>query len=204
MLPRFLLLSLTLATSLGPKAYADGMKSIASVGGTYFAHRVEIPVPAFAQDDPRWSDLKLGESTDTLGDEGCAVTSGAMVAAFYGVKTDPNRLDDFLTRTGGLDKDGYIDWKAVPAVAPSRFKLFYNGTASYQLIDRSLLAGNPVIVVIPLLDGAYHFVVIVGKEGKDYLIRDPAAAERPYPLRQLTDKIGNICIFRPVHIARPS
>ena len=139
--------------------------------------------------------LRLGVSTDTLGDEGCAVTSGAMVAAFYGVKTDPNLLDDFLTRTGGLDKEGYIDWNAVPAIAPSRFKLIYNGSASYRLIDSNLLAGNPVIVVIPLLDGAYHFVVIVGKEGRDYLIRDPAAAGRPYPLRRLTDKIGDICIF---------
>ncbi len=198
MLAKLLLAALTLGSCL-VGACAEEMNSIASVGGRYFEHQVEIGVPSFAQDDPRWSGLRLGVSADTLGDEGCAVTSGAMVAAFYGVKTDPNRLDAFLTRTGGLDKEGYIDWNALPAIAPDRFKLIYNGGASYQLIDKSLLAGNPVIVVIPLLKGAYHFVVIVGKEGRDYLIRDPAAAGRPYPLRQLTDKMGDICIFRAVH-----
>ena len=192
MFARFVLAGFAFGTSLVSAASADEMNSIASVGGRYFEHRVEL-----AQDDPRWSGLRLGVSADTLGDEGCAVTSGAMVAAFYGVKTDPNLLDDFLTRTGGLDKDGYIDWTAVPAIAPTRFKLIYNGIASYKLIDTSLSSRNPVIVVIPLPGGAYHFVVIVGKEGIDYLIRDPAATGRPYPLRQLTDKIGNICLFRP-------
>ncbi len=167
MFARFLLAAFTLGTSLVSCADADEMSSIASIGGRYFEHRVEIAVPAFAQDDPRWGRLRLGLSTDTLGDEGCAVTSGAMVAAFYGVKTNPDRLDDFLTRNGGLDKEGYIDWNAVPAIEPSRFKLVYNGSASYDLIDTSLLSGNPVIVVIPLPDGAYHFVVIVGKKGRD-------------------------------------
>jgi len=204
MFVRFFLAGFALGTSLASCACAEEMNSIASIGGRYFEHRVEIAVPAFAQDDPRWSGLKLGLSTDTLGDEGCAVTSGAMVAAFYGVKTNPNLLDDFLTRNGGLDKEGYIDWNALPAIGPSRFKLIYNGSASYNLIDASLLSGNPVIVVIPLREGAYHFVVIVGKVGRDYLIRDPAASDRPYPLRQLTDKIGDICIFRAVRTSRAS
>src|SRR5215469_8669523 len=55
--------------------------AIPSIGGRYFERRVEIPVPAFAQDDPRWSNVRLGPSTDTLGEEGRAVTSAAMVAA---------------------------------------------------------------------------------------------------------------------------
>jgi ABC-type bacteriocin/lantibiotic exporter with double-glycine peptidase domain len=176
--------------------HADDNESISSIGGKYFRSRLEIPVPAFAQDDPRWSSVRLGVSTDTSGDEGCAVTSAAMVASFYGVKTDPQKLNDFLTRTGGLDNDGLIDWSMVASVAPDRLELAYNGSASFDIIDTSLLAGNPVIVVIPLRDGAYHFVVIVGKVGRNYLIRDPAASARPYPLSQRTGKIRSICIFR--------
>jgi hypothetical protein len=124
-----------------------------------------------------------------------------MVASFYGVRTDPQKLNDFLTRTGGLDNEGLIDWSMVASVAPDRLELAYNGSASFDIIDTSLLAGNPVIVVIPLRDGAYHFVVIVGKFGRNYLIRDPADSARPYPLFQRTDKISSICVFRP---ARPS
>jgi hypothetical protein len=163
----------------------------------YFNRRVEIPVPAFAQDDHRWSSVRLGPSADTLGDEGCAVTSAAMVVAFYGIKTDPRQLNNFLTKAGGFSHDGLIHWRLVPAIAPSYLKLAYNGYPSYELIDSNLLEKNPVIAIVRLPDGAYHFVVIVGKEGPNYLIRDPAASvfRKPYPLSELTDRIEGICFF---------
>jgi hypothetical protein len=50
-------------------------------------------VPAFAQDDPRWSQDLLGPTTDTLGDEGCTLTSIVMVLNFYGIHTDPSALN---------------------------------------------------------------------------------------------------------------
>jgi hypothetical protein len=176
---------------------AEVSGTIPSSGGRYFDRRVEIPVPAFAQDDPRWSNVRLGPSSDTLGDEGCAVTSAAMVIAFYGIKTDPLQLNNFLTRAGGLSEDGLIEWSRVPAIAPAYLKLSYNGNASYELIDTNLLERHPVIAFIRLPDGGYHFVVIVGKEGHNYLIRDPAASpvRRPYPLSELTDRIQGVCFF---------
>ena len=190
---RFLLgiAALFLAINFDAVVHAEVNVAIPSVGGRYFGGRVEIPVPAFAQDDPRWSDVRLGPSTDTLGDEGCAVTSAAMVAAFYGIKTDPQQLNA---------DDGLIHWSRVPSIAPAHLELAYNGGPSYELIDSNLLAGNPVIALIPLPDGGYHFVVIVGKEGRDYLIRDPAASpfRRAYHLRDLTDRIAGLCFFRTI------
>jgi hypothetical protein len=61
----------------------------------------------------------------------------------------------------------------------------------YQLIDSNLARGNPVIVRVRFPSGVTHFVVIAGKEGFDYLIRDPAAgaAEGFYPLRELGSDI---------------
>jgi hypothetical protein len=179
-----------------PAVQARDDTRISSTGGQYFKDRVEIAVPSFAQDDRRWSRVRLGRSTDTLGIEGCAVTSAAMVARFYGVRTDPKRLNAFLTRTGGLDGDGLISWDHVPSVAPKVLALAYNGAASYKLIDRSLRAGNPLIAVVPLRDGAVHFVVIVGKEGLSYLIRDPSSASRwAYPLRQRTPWMCGLISF---------
>ncbi|MBV9488549.1 MAG: C39 family peptidase [Verrucomicrobia bacterium] len=190
--------SLFLTLNFDAVLHAEVNGAIPSIGGRYFDGRVQIPVPAFAQADPRWSDVRLGPSADTLGDQGCAVTSAAMVVAFYGIKTDPQQLNAFLTRTGGFTSDGLIHWNRVPLIAPYRLKLAYNGDPSYELIDSNLLSGNPVIAVIPLRDGGYHFVVIVGKEGRDYLIRDPAASasQRPYPLRDLTNRIAGLCFFR--------
>ena len=191
---------LFLALNFKGVVQAEVNSGIPSTGGQYFESRVEIPVPAFAQDDPRWSDARIGPSTDTLGDEGCAVTSAAMVIAFYGIKTDPQQLNAFLTRTGGFSDDGLIHWSRVPAIAPDHLELAYDGGPSYKLIDSNLLAGNPVIVLFPLPDGGYHFVVIVGKEGRDYLIRDPAASpfHRAYPLRKLTDRIAGLCFFHAI------
>ena len=62
--------SLFLALNFDAVIQAKDNRAIPSIGGQYFESRVEIPVPAFAQDDPRWSDVRLGPSTDTLGDEG--------------------------------------------------------------------------------------------------------------------------------------
>lgn len=201
-MPRFVLgiVLLFMAVNFDPVVHAEGDGTIPSTGGQYFDRRVEIPVPVFAQDDPRWGNVRLGPSRDTLGDQGCAVTSAAMVVAFYGVKTDPQQLNSFLTKAGGLSDDGLIQWSRVPAIAPSHLELAYNGYASYELIDSNLLTENPVIAIIHLRDGAYHFVVIVGKQGRNYLIRDPAASvfRRPYPLSDLTDRIDGICFFRTI------
>jgi Peptidase_C39 like family len=202
-MPRFVLgiVLLFAAINFDAVVHAEANGAIPSTGGEYFNRHVEIPVPAFAQDDPRWSSVRLGPSRDTLGDEGCAVTSAAMVVAFYGIKTDPLELNNFLTKAGGFSDDGLIHWSRVPAIAPSHLELAYNGYASYDLIDSNLLTKNPVIAIIRLRDdGAYHFVVIVGKEGRNYLIRDPAASvsRRPYPLSKLTDRIDGICIFRTI------
>jgi hypothetical protein len=201
-MPRFVLgiVLLFMAVNFDPVVHAEGDGAIPSTGGQYFDRRVEIPVPVFAQDDPRWGNVRLGPSRDTLGYQGCAVTSAAMVVAFYGVKTDPQQLNSFLTKAGGLSDDGLIQWSRVPAIAPSHLELAYNGYASYELIDSNLLTKNPVIAIIHLRDGAYHFVVIVGKQGHNYLIRDPAASvfRRPYPLSDLTDRIDGICFFRTI------
>jgi len=50
-------------------------------GGRPFLTRVELPVPPFKQGDDKWRDDPLGGVPDsgTIGGEGCAVASAAMV-----------------------------------------------------------------------------------------------------------------------------
>src|SRR5258708_7628725 len=55
---------LFLALNFGAIIHAEVNGAIPSIGGRYFDSRVEISVPAFAQDDPRWSDVRLGPQTD--------------------------------------------------------------------------------------------------------------------------------------------
>ena len=79
-------------------------------GGRYFFHRVELAVPSFHQGDGKWANDPLGgvEANGTIGCEGCAVAATAMVFKFYGVKTDPQQLNWFLTSVGGYTEQGWL------------------------------------------------------------------------------------------------
>ncbi len=159
--------------------------SLAPSGGLYFMVEKILPVPQFFQGDPRWSRDPLGSTPTTMGAEGCAVTSAAMVIASYGADVDPGRLNAFATQHAGYTPEGWLYWEAAAAYPPAIARKAYEDQPSYALIDRNLLAGNPVIVRIRHPAGGTHFVVIVGKRGFDYLIRDPGApgAQGIYPLK---------------------
>lgn len=146
-------------------------------GGRYFFQRVELDVPEFSQGDERWKDDLLGPTQNTLGAEGCAVASAAMVLASYGVDTDPQRLNAFLQKNGGYTPQGWIYWEKAGEVAPVEIRKAYEGLPSYELIDGNLAEGNPVIVRLRLASGITHFVVIAGKDGFEYLMRDPGVGE---------------------------
>ena len=69
----------------------------------------------------------------------------------------------------------------------------------YGQSDRIVV--RPNVLVVPHLEGKYmHFVVIAGKEGFDYLIRDPGAggAKGLYPLRDLDSKIEALRYYEKV------
>jgi hypothetical protein len=186
---------------LGVPTFFGWKHVISSSGGRYFVHRVQIPVPVFTQDDPRWSFQLLGPTDETIGQSGCAITSAAMVLSAYGVDTDPQRLNDFLNANAGYTPNGWLYWEKAAAIAPGgQVEKAYEDLPSYTLIDQNLEQGNPVIVRLTLRNGTTHFVVVVGKEGWDYLAQDPA---RPpewgvYPLKNLTGRIEALRYFRVV------
>jgi hypothetical protein len=160
-------------------------------GGRYFFHRVELDVPLFRQADERWRADPLGPTQNTLGAEGCAVSSAAMVLASYGIDTDPGRLNAFLKTNDGYTERGWLYWEKAAELAPDRVRHVYEDLPTYALIDRNLSQRNPVIVRLRYPSGVTHFVVIAGKQGWDYLTRDPGAgaAKGLYPLREFGSRI---------------
>jgi len=162
-------------------------------GGRYFFHRMELAVPSFRQGDDKWADDPLGGMPEngTLGSAGCAVAAAAMVFRSYGIETDPQQLNWFLTDTSGYTPEGWLYWDRAAWWAPTRVRHVYEDLPSYALIDSNLARGNPVIVRVRFPSGVTHFVVIAGKDGFDYLIRDPGAGavKGLYPLRELGSNI---------------
>lgn len=151
-------------------------RPISGIGGLPVFKRIELSVPFFSQGDLRWGGEKLGYSEkDTLATSGCAISSAAMVLASYGVIITPKLLNQYLIEHDGYEGDSWIKWEVAANYSPGVAEHRYENLPSYGLIDWNLLRGNPVIVRIRRASGNTHFVVIVGKQGFDYLIRDPAA-----------------------------
>lgn len=180
-------------------------RPLAPSGGKFFAHRVELPVPSLRQGDDHWRNDPLGGvlANGTLGSAGCAVASTAMVFQSYGIATDPQQLNWFLTGNGGYTREGWLYWDRAAWWAPDRVRHIYEDLPSYALIDSNLAHNNPVIVRVRFPSGITHFVVIAGKEGFDYLIRDPGAgaAKGYYPLRELGSDIEALRFYQ---VLRPA
>ena len=187
-----IVLLLVVAASVGGGVYLFGKRVLPPSGGWYFIKRVELPVPLFLQGDPAWGQDQSGSGQYTLAQVGCAISSSAMVMKFYGIDTDPGRLNVFLRDHGGFDENNDLRWEGPPGLAPERVRHAYEDLPSYFLIDSNLYRGNPVIVRLKLPSGWTHFVVIMGKQGFDYLIRDPSSAglrKGIYPLREIGSNI---------------
>ena len=169
-------------------------------GGSYQRPRLELDVPIFRQADDRWRNDKLGNTPATLGAEGCAVASAAMVLASYGIDTDPGRLNKLVTDANGYEGQGWLDWDKAAEVTGNIARKVYEADPSYRLIDENLAKKNPVIVRLRTESGITHFVVIAGKDGLDYLTRDPGAgaAKGLYPLKEFGSKIEKLRIYEKV------
>ena len=173
-------------------------RQIAGSGGLPIPGEIVITVPHYRQADPRWKADLLGKTPGTLGGQGCAVASASMTLSHYGMSVDPAMLNRFLTDHEGYEGAGWIRWESAAEYSPGMVEKAYEDLPSYALIDWNLLQGNPVIVRIRRPDGITHFVVIVGKRGLDYLIRDPSGAGggRVYPLKELGVPVEALRYFR--------
>lgn len=170
------------------QSYTAKVERLSPSGGWNFTPPVMLDVPHFSQGDPRWGGHYLGPTPATLAQEGCAMTCGAMILNFYGVDLDPAILNAWLLEEdGGYNDRGWIFWeKAAKTSAGAVEHVYEQNVASHYLIDRNLWLGNPVIARLQMKSGITHFVVIVGKDGYDYLVLDPARGPNaePYPLKE--------------------
>lgn len=198
-----LLLVLALAAVAAWLADWMSLRPLPPSGGLYFPGKVVHDVPQFFQNDSRWGNDLLGPTQATLAEEGCAVASAAMVLASKGVDVDPGRLNRFVHEQGGYTDRGWLYWEAAAAFPPGQIEKAYEDKPSYFLIDTNLLRGNPVIVRLRYPNGITHFVVIVGKSGFDYLIRDPGQGGQRgvYPLKDFGSLIEALRFYRALSAA---
>ena len=134
-----------------------------------------IDIPPLSQKDPRWKDVKLGNSNLTIGSDGCLVTNFAMV---FGVT--PVEFNERMKEVGGFT-GARVYWQMVKKAYPDseylKYIECYNVPAPLNEIDALLAQGVPVMVHVTR-NGYQHWVLIVGKAGNDYIINDPIDGKR--------------------------
>jgi hypothetical protein len=178
--------------------YWIGKRPLAPQGGVYFIREVRLLVPHFRQGDEKWRGDTLAWGPTTMGAEGCAVASAAMVLGSYGCDLDPGRLNLWLQQHQGYTEQGWLYWEKAAAMFPQKAEHVYEDQASYFWIDWNLWRGNPVIIRLRFAEGKTHFVVIMGKHGWDYLIVDPGQGWKKgvYPLAELGRPIEALRFYR--------
>ncbi len=132
-----------------------------------------IPTTNYLQRDSRWANDTVGGTQESLARVGCTVWSLAMALDHYGVQVTPKALNDFLKKNDGYTARGWLKWDSVSKISEGKVSLDYLGDPSFERIDAALKNNQPVIAKVFINHTVSHWVLIVGKQDTEYLIRDP-------------------------------
>ncbi len=136
-------------------------------------HRPANNALIYLQGDPRWAKDRVGGSGETIHAVGCTLCCLSMALAHHDIDMNPSQLNRALKENGGYTSRGLLNWDAVPRITNNRIRVrMYNNPADAD-IPAALAAGNPVLVKV-LRSRNNHWVLIVGRRGTEYLIKDPA------------------------------
>jgi GH25 family lysozyme M1 (1,4-beta-N-acetylmuramidase) len=137
---------------------------------------VLIDIPPLWQQDPRWKDILLGYSkTMTIGGWGCLIVTLAMRLGLM-----PDVVNERQKAVGGFT-GANVYWQMVQVAFPQltdfQYIECYWTPAPLDRIDSRLAEGVPVHVHVDLYNETasmeQHWVLIIGKNGDDYVMNDP-------------------------------
>ncbi len=156
-----------------------------------------------SQKDPRWEkeEYEGPGIKNTIGGEGCALTSLAMLLRYYGVNVDVLKLNEWMTNNNGFTKDKeWVKWGKASQYPGANVEYVWKDHKDNQdvaTLDSYLEKGYPVILKVPTRRS--HYVLAIGKTGDTYTIYDPGS----YPplittlKERYNNKFEGIRPFRP-------
>lgn len=116
----------------------------------------------YNQRDSQWGNMSLGGSGYSVAEYGCLVTAISMIASHQGIDLKPS---DIATEPSAFFGALLLDSFDVKGIHVSKTH------TSTSILDSELSAGRPVIA--GLFSGPDHFIVILRKEGDNYIMHDP-------------------------------
>ncbi len=131
------------------------------------------------QNDEKWKNTKLGNSSETIGSWGCLLTSVTMMLNAIGYSETPETVNEKMKKAGGFQGalfiPGYLPY-IWPNSAYRDMQPCENSPAPIAQIDAAIAAGKPVILQVDWNKQAgiqTHFVLVKEKKGNDYVLYDP-------------------------------
>lgn len=171
---------------------------ISAQGGQPFQNFTALQTPAYLQNDDRWKDQKIGGSGERLGDVGCAICSLAMALGHFGIHYTPEELNDQLKANGGYTWRGWLKWQAISTITANKVMVEAVAKPTHADIDTALRNGYPVTAKLLISGTIPHWVLIIGKNGTEYLMRDPLGDGRALePVSKYESDIFGVRIVKP-------
>jgi hypothetical protein len=131
------------------------------------------------QNDEKWKNVKLGNSTETIGGWGCLLTSVTMMLNGIGYDETPDTVNEKMKKAGGFQGALFLP-SVLPYVWPNSsyrdMQPCESSIPPIAQIDAAVAAGKPVILQVDWNKQAgtqTHFVLVKEKKGNDYILYDP-------------------------------
>jgi flagellar basal body rod protein FlgF len=131
------------------------------------------------QNDEKWKNVKLGNSSETIGGWGCLMTSVTMILNGIGYNETPETVNEKMKKAGGFQGALFM-----PSVLPyiwsncayRDMQPCESSVPPIAQIDAAVAAGKPVILQVDWnkqKGTQTHFVLVKEKKGNDYVLYDP-------------------------------
>ena len=130
--------------------------------------------PIYLQTDPRWASEKIGGSGEPLRWVGCTICSLSMALAHCGITLDPLELNRKFKESDGYTYRGWVKWDAIKRISSQKVQVEMPRSPSNRDIERALGDGHPVLVKVVLRSGVQHWVLLVGRDQREYLMKNPS------------------------------
>lgn len=139
------------------------------------------------QYDSRWSNIKVGKSSGTLGSIGCLITSISILIEKSGCNTmikpfNPGTFLETLNKNNGFDENGNLQYAAVTKAVPA-FKYVGNQNLrekskeeKLSIIKQYLDSGYYLTAEVKgATKGSQHWVAVTNVDGNSVIMVDPGS-----------------------------
>jgi hypothetical protein len=171
--------------------------SISATGGEILVSTNAPITPYHLQADEQWAGVLLGGSGERFADVGCTVCCVSMAFTHLGFPISPKELNAELIMLDGYTDRGWLKWHAASAVTRGTITFTIPKHPTHALIDDAIKAKQPVIAKVLLWESMPHWVLIVGKDQNEYLIKNPLHQDRTLQkLSEISSRIHSVRIAK--------